>query len=30
MEDKGSKRKWYLLDGRAISNLLVVLIGILF
>ena len=30
MEDRDSKQKWYLLDGRAISNLLVVLIGILF
>lgn len=30
MEEQVPKRKWYILDGRAVSNLLVVLIGILF
>ena len=30
MEEKSSRKKWYFLDGRAVSNLLVVLIGILF
>ncbi|WP_294518274.1 AI-2E family transporter [uncultured Pseudoflavonifractor sp.] len=30
MEEQEPKRKWYILDGRAVSNLLVVLIGILF
>lgn len=30
MEENSPKKKWYFLDSRAVSNLLVVLIGILF
>lgn len=30
MPDRGDKKKWYILDGRALSTLLVVLLAILF